>query len=169
MNKEILLVADAVSNEKALPKRLSLRQWKLPWQPQPRNAMEVMSISASVIDRQTGNYETFRRWEVIDDSETELLEFPERQITLSAARIDNPEIQPGEFIEEETESASFGRIAAQTAKQVIVQKVREAERAQVVEAYQRKDRRADQRRGQTGGSGQRDPRSGRQHRGADSA
>ena len=135
MNKEILLVADAVSNEKGVAKEIIFE------------AMEIALATATkkrhggdvdirvVIDRDTGDYETFRRWEVIDDAETQQLEFPERQITLSAARIDEPEIQPGEFVEDETESVTFGRIAAQTAKQVIVQKVREAERAQVVEAY----------------------------------
>ena len=135
MNKEILLVVDAVSNEKGVAKEIIFE------------AMEVALATATKkrhggdvdirvdIDRQTGDYETFRRWEVIDDSETAQLEHPERQITLGAARIDDPEIQPGEFVEEQIESVSFGRIAAQTAKQVIVQKVREAERAQVVDAY----------------------------------
>ncbi len=135
MNKEILLVVDAVSNEKGVAKEIIFE------------AMEIALATATKkrhggdvdirvdIDRQTGDYETFRRWEVIDDSETSQLEHPERQITLSAARIDAPAIQPGEFVEEQTESVSFCRIAAQTAKQVIVQKVREAERAQVVDAY----------------------------------
>ncbi|MFO7592672.1 MAG: transcription termination factor NusA [Pseudomonadota bacterium] len=136
MNKEILLVVDAVSNEKGVAKDIIFE------------AMEIALATATKkkhggdvdirvdIDRESGDYETFRRWEVIDDSETQQLEHPERQITLSAAQIDNPEIQLGEFVEDQIESVEFGRIAAQTAKQVIVQKVREAERAQVVEAYQ---------------------------------
>ncbi len=66
------------------------------------------------------------------------MENPLAQITLDAAQIDDPDIQPGDYIEEQIESVAFGRIAAQTAKQVIVQKVREAERAHVVEAF--KDR-----------------------------
>jgi len=136
MNKEILLVVDAVSNEKGVAKEIIFE------------AMEIALATATKkkhggdvdirveIDRETGDYETFRRWEVIDDSETQQLECPERQITLSAARVDAPEIEPGEFVEDQVESVEFGRIAAQTAKQVIVQKVREAERAQVVDAYQ---------------------------------
>ncbi len=136
MSKEILLVVEAVSNEKGVEKEIIF------------GAMEIALATASKkkhggdvdirvsIDRDTGDYETFRRWEVIDDAESAVLENPEREITLSAARIDEPEIQPGEFVEEQIESVEFGRIAAQTAKQVIVQKVREAERAQVVEAYQ---------------------------------
>ncbi len=135
MNKEILLVVDAVSNEKGVDKEIIFE------------AIEIALATATkkrhggdievrvTIDRETGDYDTFRRWEVIDDSETQQLEFPEHQITLSAARVDEPEIEPGSFVEEQIESVSFGRIAAQTAKQVIVQKVREAERAQVVDAF----------------------------------
>ena len=71
----------------------------------------------------------------MEDSEEDL-EFPTRQIKLSDAREKQPDIEPGEFIEEPMPSVEFGRIAAQTAKQVIVQKVREAERAQVIDAYE---------------------------------
>jgi N utilization substance protein A len=136
MNKEILLVVDAVSNEKGVDKEIIF------------DAMEIALATATKkkhggdveirvdINRENGDYETFRRWEVIDDSETQQLENPEREITLSAAQVEEPEIQPGEFVEDQIESVEFGRIAAQTAKQVIVQKVREAERAQVVEAYE---------------------------------
>jgi len=72
---------------------------------------------------------------VVDDH-GEALENPYREITLEAARYENPDIQPGEFIEDDIESVVFDRITTQTAKQVIVQKVREAERAQVVEQFQ---------------------------------
>ncbi len=135
MSKEILMVVDAVSNEKGVDKEIIF------------GAIEAALATASkkrhggdidvrvAIDRTSGEYDTFRRWEVMDDSETQILEFPERQITLGAAREDEPDIQPGDFVEEQIESVDFGRIAAQTAKQVIVQKVREAERAKVVEQY----------------------------------
>ena len=89
------------------------------------------------IDRVTGEYETFRTWEVLDD-DSEEFEDPDTQIKLTYAQKKNPDIKAGEFIEEPMESAEFGRIAAQAAKQVIVQKVRDAERARVVEVY--KDR-----------------------------
>jgi len=85
------------------------------------------------IDRETGAYDTFRRWEIVEDDAEQ--EFPLRQLTLSAARLDEPEIEPGGYAEEQIDSVAFGRIAAQTAKQVIVQKVREAERERVVDAY----------------------------------
>jgi N utilization substance protein A len=87
------------------------------------------------IDRQTGDYETFRRWLVVDD-EDENCESPERQVLYTRAQQLQPGIEIGKYIEEPMPSEVFGRIAAQTAKQVIVQKVREAEREQVVEAYQ---------------------------------
>ncbi|HHI75809.1 MAG TPA: transcription termination/antitermination protein NusA [Gammaproteobacteria bacterium] len=138
MNKEILLVVDAVSNEKGVDKEIIFE------------AIEAALASATrkkhggdievrvKIDRETGDYETFRRWLVVDDSETPVLENPMAEITLSAARESDPEIQPGDYVEEQIESIEFGRIAAQTAKQVIVQKVREAERAKVIDAYQDK-------------------------------
>ncbi|HID44539.1 MAG TPA: transcription termination/antitermination protein NusA [Chromatiaceae bacterium] len=138
MTKEILFVVDAVSNEKEVDKDIIFE------------AIEAALASATrkkhggdievrvVIDRETGDYDTFRRWLVVDDSETPVLENPKSEITLSAARAENPDIQPGDYIEEPMESIEFGRIAAQTAKQVIVQKVREAERAKVVEAYEGK-------------------------------
>jgi N utilization substance protein A len=90
------------------------------------------------IDRNTGDYETFRRWVVVDDTDGKPLESPEREITWAAAREEDPKIQPGDYVEDQVESVVFGRIAAQTAKQVIVQKVREAERAQIVDAFQAK-------------------------------
>ncbi|MBI3186353.1 MAG: transcription termination/antitermination protein NusA, partial [Gammaproteobacteria bacterium] len=90
------------------------------------------------IDRKSGDYDTYRRWEVALPGENGALENPLRQITLEAAQVEQPNIQLGEFVEEQIDSVDFGRIAAQTAKQVIVQKVREAERARVVEAFRGK-------------------------------
>jgi len=138
MNKEILYVVDAVSNEKAVEKELIFEAIEIALATASRKKQgKDIDVRVS-IDRETGAYETFRRWEVAEEQETGGLEFPLKQITLEAAQIDEPDIQLGEFVEEEIESVEFGRIAAQTAKQVIVQKVREAERARVVEAF--KDR-----------------------------
>ncbi len=135
MNKEILLVVDAVSNEKGVDKEIIFEaiEAALATATKKRHGGDVDIRVA--IDRETGDYETFRRWEVVDDSEVQQLEHPEREITLGAAREYEDGVEPGDFVEEEVESVSFGRIAAQTAKQVIVQKVREAERARVVEQY----------------------------------
>ena len=136
MSKEILLVVDAVSNEKGVEKEVIFQ------------AIEAALASATrkkhggdievrvQIDRRTGDYDTFRRWLVMDDAETQVLENPLAEITLSAARAEDPELQVGDYVEDQIESIEFGRIAAQTAKQVIVQKVREAERAKVVDAFQ---------------------------------
>ena len=88
------------------------------------------------IHRETGDYDTYRVWEIIDD-DTEL-EFPDRQIPLSEARESDAELNAGDLIEESMEKVEFGRIAAQAAKQVIMQKVREAERNQIAERYQDK-------------------------------
>lgn len=137
MSKEILMVVDAVSNEKGVAADIIFEaiEAALASATKKRHSEDI-EVRVS-IDRKTGDYETFRRWEVLEDL-GEPIEFPERQVELAEARVKHPSIEAGEFIEEPLESVEFGRIAAQTAKQVIVQRVREAERAQVVEAY--KDR-----------------------------
>ena len=135
MNKEILLVVEAVSNEKGVEKGIIFEaiEAALAMATKKRYTNDI-DVRVS-IDRDTGDYETFRRWEIVAD---EGMEHPERQTTLSAAQVEDPDIQVGDFTEEQIESVGFGRISAQTAKQVIVQKVREAERAQVFAEY--KDR-----------------------------
>ncbi|WP_372869819.1 transcription termination factor NusA [Shewanella sp.] len=134
MNKEILLVAEAVSNEKAVPREKIFEALETALATATKKKYEGDIDVRVAIDRKTGDYETFRRWMVVEDN-GEALENPYREITLEAARYENPEIQVGEFIEDEIESVVFDRITTQTAKQVIVQKVREAERAQVVEQF----------------------------------
>ncbi len=138
MNKEILLVAEAVSNEKAVPREKIFEALETALATATKKKYEGDIDVRVAIDRKTGAYDTFRRWMVIDDQGV-ALENPYREITLEAARFENPEIQPGEFIEDQIESVAFDRITTQTAKQVIVQKVREAERAQVVEQFQDKE------------------------------
>ena len=135
MSKDILYVVDAVSNEKGVEKEIIFEaiEAALATATRKKHGKDI-EVRVS-IDRETGDYDTFRRWEVIDPEDGTPLEFPLSQITLEAAQFDNTEIQAGEFTEEQIDSVEFGRIAAQTAKQVIVQKVREAERAGVVEAF----------------------------------
>jgi N utilization substance protein A len=133
MSKEILLVVDAVSNEKGVGKDVIFEALEAALASAARkSSTEEWDIQVT-IDRKTGDYVTVRRWQVMDDGVE--LELPAAQINLTEARVRNPEAEVGGFIEEPMENAEFGRIAAQTAKQVIVQRVREAERAQVVEAY----------------------------------
>ncbi len=133
INKEILLVVDAVSNEKSVDKGIIFEAMEIALATATKKRYSNDVLVRVDIDRDTGAYETFRRWEVVADDEMEHLD---QQVTLSAAQLDEPEIEIGDFTEDEIESVEFGRIAAQTAKQVIVQKVREAERVKVVETYQ---------------------------------
>jgi len=138
MNKEILYVVDAVSNEKGVDKEIIFEAIEAALATATRKK-HGKDIEVRVqIDRKSGDYDTFRRWEVAEAGEDGSLESPLRQITLEAAQVEDPDIQLGDFVEEQIESVDFGRIAAQTAKQVIVQKVREAERARVVDAFKDK-------------------------------
>ncbi len=133
MNKEILLVAEAVSNEKQVPREkiFEALEFAIASATKKKNEGEI-EVRVS-IDRTSGDFDTFRRWQVIADDQPQ--ENPYAEITLAAAQIDDPEIQLGDFVEEQIESIKFDRITTQTAKQVIVQKVREAEREQMVEEY----------------------------------
>ena len=138
MNKEILLVIETVSNEKNVSKNVII------------DAIEAALASAVVkkyrldkkclndikarvsINRETGEYTTFRKWEVVEEIIEDL---EDQQILLEEAIKKNDELTIGDFYEEEVDSIEFGRIVAQTAKNVIVQKVREAERSRVVDLY----------------------------------
>lgn len=137
MSKELLLVVDAVANEKGVPTDVIFEAMEaaLASAAKKRYAEEEVAVRV-VIDRETGDYETFRRWEVVADDV--VMESPDRQIRLMDAMDEAPGTDIGGFVEQPIENPDFGRISAQAAKQVIVQRVREAERAMVVEAY--KDR-----------------------------
>ena len=137
MSKEILAVVEAVSNEKDVPEDVIFEaiEAALALATRKKHGGEI-DVRVS-IDRKTGEYTTFRRWEVVEDpAEGEPIEEPESHLTLVQARERDPDAVVGGFVEEPLPSELFGRIAAQTAKQVIVQKVRDAERAKVVETYQ---------------------------------
>ncbi|MBQ4798217.1 transcription termination/antitermination protein NusA [Pseudoalteromonas sp. MMG006] len=135
MAKEILLVAEAVSNEKAVPKEkiFEALEFALATATKKKHDGEIEVRVA--IDRKTGDYDTFRRWQIAEVQEDGSLENPYSEITLEAAQVEEPDLQMGDYVEEQIESIKFDRITTQMAKQVIVQKVREAERALVVEAY----------------------------------
>ena len=136
-NKEILLVVEVFSNEKEIDKEIVFEAIE--------SALEAATIRRHtnqikvrvVIDRKTGDYTTYRQWDVVDtnpDIDGDV-EFPVSQILLEVARLDDKDAQVGDMVQEEIDSVDFGRIAAQTAKQVIIHKVREAERQKIVEAY----------------------------------
>ena len=127
MSKDILMVVDAVSNEKGVEKDIIFEAIEAALASASRRKHgEDIEVRVS-IDRETGEYDTFRRWLVFADESTEL-ETPDRELRMIDAVDVNPDAEPGGYVEEPMESVDFGRIAAQTAKQVIVQKVREAER-----------------------------------------
>jgi len=134
MNKEILLVVDAVSNEKALPREKIFEALEIALATATKKRYEGEIEVRVEIDRKTGNFDTFRRWSVIDDK-GEPLENPFSEITLDAARYEDETIEPGAFIEDLIDSVPFDRVTTQTAKQVIIQKVREAERDIIVQQF----------------------------------
>lgn len=132
MAKEILLVADAVSNEKGVDKELIFQAIESALAMATKKRFDENSTIEVHINRQTGDYETFRIWEVVaDDVMAEL----GTQFTTEEAAEKDKSLKVGDIYREKIENADFGRIAAQTAKQVIVQKVREAERAQMADEY----------------------------------
>ena len=135
MSKEILLVVESVSNEKGVPAEDIFEALEIALATATKKNYEDEVDLRVEINRQTGAYDTFRRWLVVTDEE---LDDPAHQYTPDMLPAQYADKQVGDLIEEQVESIEFGRIAAQTAKQVIVQKVREAERAQLVEAYRSK-------------------------------
>ena len=133
-NNEILMMADVVSREKGLDKDTVFEAIEAALATAVRKWHDEDIDARVSIHRDSGEYDTYRVWEVLaDDAE---LEFPERQIHHAEAAARAPEIEVGGAIEEPMDKVTFGRIAAQAAKQVIMQKVREAVREQIAERYQ---------------------------------
>ena len=136
MSKEILLVVEAVSNEKGVSEDVIIEALELALATATKKGYDEDVELRVSIDKESGEYETFRFWNVVEDDAE--IEFPGAQLTLTEAKEKDASLEVEGRYEIPVESVEFGRIAAQTAKQVIVQKVREAERAQVVEAYRSK-------------------------------
>jgi transcription termination/antitermination protein NusA len=136
MSKEVLLVVDSVSHEKGVPKEVIFGALEAALAMATKKKYGEQAEFRVHINRDSGTYDTFRVWIVADPEAVEEDWNPEAQLTLDEARARRPDAALGSTIEEPVPSVDFGRIAAQTAKQVIVQKVREAERAQIVQAYQ---------------------------------
>ncbi|KQH73863.1 transcription termination factor NusA [Xylella fastidiosa subsp. sandyi] len=134
MSKELLLVVDVVANEKGVPRQIIFDAIEVALASAAKKRYQDRDILTRVtIDQKNGNYETYRRWEVVADDV--VMESPERQIRLMDALDEADGVEVGDYIEEQIENPDFGRISAQAAKQVIVQRVREAERQQVVDAW----------------------------------
>ena len=135
MNKDILLIVDSLSNERGVSKEVIFEAIEAALSTVTEKRYEEDDVKIRVaIDQKTGDYETFRSWNVVENI-NEPLELPNQQMTLIQAQEIDPELEVGDVIEESVESIEFGRIAAQQAKHIIVQKVREAERAKIVRQY----------------------------------
>jgi len=132
MSRELLLLVDALAREKNVDKDIVFGALELALASATKKRIHDEADVRVEIDRETGEYEAFRRWLVLDDEEVEI---PAQQIGLTEAREDDPDVQIGDYIEEALEAVDFGRIGAQTAKQVILQKIRDAEREQVLNDF----------------------------------
>jgi len=134
MGKEILLVAEAVSNEKGVDREIIFEAIELALATATKKRYEDEDSDINVIiDRKTGEFETYRRWLVVSDDELAKLG---TEFTTEEAAEKDTSLQIGDTYEEQIENVEFGRIGAQAAKQIIVQKVREAERLKIVGQYQ---------------------------------
>ena len=138
MSREILTVVETVSNEKGVGREAIFQALEQALVAATKKKFYENTTSSEArlrveIDRKTGEYRTFRQWEVVADEDHEM---PACQDAISD--VDPAEWSIGDIRELEVESIEFGRIAAQIAKQVIVQKIREAERALVADAYEDK-------------------------------
>ena len=138
MSKEILSVIESVSLEKGVSKEVIFGAMEAALAVATKKKYGEDAEFRVAIDRETGEYETFRTWDVVDfdNLDEEVEPNPDAQYSVEEAQQIKADAQLGDVLEEQVESVEFGRIAAQTAKQVIVQKVREAERAQIVEVYE---------------------------------
>lgn len=130
MNKEILAVVESVSNEKAVPKEKIFIALEIALATATKKQHEYDIDVRVVIDRKLGTINTFRRWIVVD----QVIQ-PTREITLDAARLEDSTIRINDYVEDQIESIDFDRITTQTAKQVIIQKLREAERMIIIEQF----------------------------------
>ncbi|MDG6777887.1 transcription termination factor NusA [Thiomicrorhabdus sp. zzn3] len=137
MSKEVLAVVEIMANEKGVDKEIIFDAIETALATATRRSHDDELDARVEIDRVTGDYKTFRRWEVIED-DTLIEDHVGWYIRQMDAVDIDPHIEVGEYIEEPMESIDFGRIGAQTAKQVIIQKVREAERKKVVEEYSKR-------------------------------
>ncbi|MHB1621413.1 MAG: transcription termination factor NusA [Sulfuricella sp.] len=132
MSREILLVVDVMSREKNVSKDVIFAALELALASATKKRFHEDVDVRVDLDRDTGEYSSFRLWHVVPD---DAVEFPERQIGLTDAKERNPEVELDDYIEEPLEPVEFGRIGAQAAKQVILQKIREAEREQILNDF----------------------------------
>jgi N utilization substance protein A len=132
MSREMLMLVDALAREKNVDPEIVFGALEMALASATKKRVKGDADVRVAIDRQTGDYEAFRRWQVVTEQE---LESEDNQILLVDAQYDHPDIQVGDYIEEQLEAVEFGRIGAQAAKQVILQKIRDAEREQILNDF----------------------------------
>ena len=132
MRRELLMLVDALAREKNVAKDIVFGSLELALASATKKRFKEDVDARVSIDRETGDYDSFRRWQVLPEEE---IEEPAKQLTLDEARQRDPNVELGEFVEEPLEPIEFGRIGAQAAKQVILQKIRDAEREQILNDF----------------------------------
>ena len=132
MSRELLMLADALAREKNVDKDVVFEALEQALASATKKRFKEESDVRVSIDRETGEYESFRRWQVVTEAD---LESEGYQILLIDAQDKHPDIEIGDYIEEPLENVEFGRIGAQAAKQVILQKIRDAEREQIIQDF----------------------------------
>ncbi|WP_108468770.1 transcription termination factor NusA [Polynucleobacter difficilis] len=133
MSREVLMLADALAREKNVDREIVFEALELALASATKKRYEEDVDVRVGIDRESGEYESFRRWLVVPNEAG--LQEPDKEILLFEAQEQFPDMEVGEFIEEQIESLAFGRIGAQAAKQVILQRIRDAEREQILNDY----------------------------------
>jgi N utilization substance protein A len=132
MSRDLLMQADALAREKNVDKDVVFAALEFALASATKKKYSDDIDVRVAIDRASGDYSPFRRWQVMEDG---AVEFPERQIALSEAQQRDPNLKLEDFIEEPLEPVEFGRIGAQAAKQVILQRIRDAEREQILNEF----------------------------------
>ena len=132
MSREILLLVDVLAREKNVTRDIVFGALELALASATKKRVHDDANVRVSVDRETGDFETFRRWEVVADAD--FLD-EEQQVPLSEAQTQDPDVEVGDCLEEALEPIDFGRIGAQAAKQVILQKIRDAEREQILSDF----------------------------------
>ncbi len=137
MSREILLLVDALAHEKNVAKEVIFSALEFALASATKKRFAEDADVRVEIDRETGEYDSFRRWTLLTDDQA--LENPAAQMYADDERAEGKTVLEGDVFEDPLESVEFGRIGAQAAKQVILQKVREAEREQILEEFLARD------------------------------
>jgi len=132
MSRELLLLVDALAREKNVERDIVFGALEQALASATKKRFREDVEVRVEVDRSNGDYKSFRRWHVVPD---DVLEAPDRELTLEEAREQVPDIELDEYIEEPLEPVEFGRIGAQAAKQVILQRIRDAEREQILNDF----------------------------------